>query len=119
MMSLLEIENHKEDHRNKAMPKDDDEAPSPQIHLSLTPSDLKKDAAFQDSYAGCKAKLQNMILWWQRLEAIRLKGKYEEIGRSVEMSEQMMKLLEDCSGNSTNQKNTDKKEKPKLHNQHY
>ena len=82
------------------MPEDeDDEAPSiVQVHLSLTPDELKKDKVFQEHFEYCKNKLQNIILWWQQVESVRLKDDYEAIGKSVKMSEQMMKLLNECSG---------------------
>lgn len=89
------------------------------IHLGLTPSHLKEDKAFQEHFLPCKIKIQNMILWWQRAEAIRLGDDYESIGRSVKMSENMIKLLDDCESVNLGNGKKPPKERPRLHNKVY
>jgi len=116
---LLDRERNKEDKPNKAM-LEDDEAPSmTQIHLTLTPDHLKQDANFQEHYAACKLKLQNMVLWWQRTQSMHPDITDEKLGKIVRMSEQMIKLLEDCSQRKGRGGNKSPNERPKLHNQHY
>jgi len=100
------------------MSEQDEEAPSLKIHLQLTPSELRSDGSFQEHYRACKLKLQNVVLWWQRSEASRLGDDFEEIGKRVKMSEQMMILLDDCSDTGFKIGNS-KKERPKLHNKGY
>lgn len=64
--------------------------------LWVTPTQLRGNKTFQESYAVTKIHLQNMLLWLQRQKAVEHKGNPEEAGRCILVIHDVMTLLEEC-----------------------
>lgn len=64
--------------------------------LWVTPTQLRGNKTFQESYGVTKLHLQNMLLWLQRQKAVEHKGNPEEAGRCILIIQDVLDVLDEC-----------------------
>lgn len=74
--------------------------PKPELNLHLTPESLRGNSTFQDSWRTSKPYLQDVLLWLQRRKATELKDDKEELGRQIIIINDIMNILEECTGSN-------------------
>ena len=97
-----------------------DEAPSEEkeTRLFLKINAIRGDSNFQKHYDSIKMRIEDALQEWQREQCKKHQGNHAEIGRSVEMSEQMFELLDRLHNKDFTMEDTKRKKRPYLHNQH-